>query len=297
MMRKYPREKEEVIKGKVEEAFQYSPRRKQVRIYISPGTKEKCGFLKLGSKQEYELVILNTSQVNYKDVTQGCLFGGVKISYDTSSVLKYITIYPIPAKHDDLLTDTDCFGYVINFMPEKIIVWYTGDTGFSEEMGENFVAIRALLAPLLNISTVSLDNYKGMILLAHIGGFKPDEQYYYRTSVTKAFYKNHLGRLGICKMIECLKPSVCLISEFGEEFTNCRKALTDIFRAQYHPSPVILPADVNCTLRLTLDSNSLPHIEMEVAPNDFVPIQDIKYTEEQDNNSKEWEIKYRRDAG
>ena len=254
MMKKYPKEKEEVIKDKVEDAFQNSPRKKCIQIYVSPGTKEKCGFLKLGSK-EYELIILNTSQVNHEDTVAHCLFGGIKIKYAHDNASKNITVYPIPAKHDDLMTDRDCFGYVVTFMPEKIVLWYTGDTGFSEEIGKHFLKIKELLAPNLEITAEAIDNYKGMILLAHIGGFKPDEQYYYRTNASKAFYKNHLGRLGICAMIECIKPSLCLISEFGEEFADCRKELIDIYQV-YYSGPIILPADVDCKLRLISGSDS-----------------------------------------
>ena len=252
MMKRYRTEKEAVVTEKVEEAFLYSPRRKKLRIYVSPGTKEKCGFLKLGSKQEYEVVTLNTAQVHFENCAQSpflTMSGGVKIDYNGQ---KEIVIYPIPAIHNDLMTDSDCYGYVIQFLPENNILWYTGDTGFNEEVKEKFTAIKNGL------------NCNGMVLLAHIGGFKPDEQYYYRTNASKAYYKTHLGRLGLCQLIECLEPKVCLVSEFGEEFKDCRKKLIDIFKSVYTDC-CIFPVDVGFVLKLgaeTEDTATNPKYEI-----------------------------------
>ena len=290
IMNKYPKYEEEFILNKVEEAFRHSPRRKRIHIYVSPGTKEKCGFLKLGSN-EYELTILNTSQVNYDDTNSNSLFGGIKLSYYPYNDSKHITVYPIPAKHDDLMTNRDCFGYVTVFAPEKVTLWYTGDTGFSEEIGKHFSTIRNMLAPHLGFEYPNMDDYKGMILLAHIGGFKPDEQYYYRTNASKAFYKGHLGRLGICKMIECIKPSLCLISEFGEEFSDCREGLIEIFQ-RYYPNSVILPADIDCQLRLKSNPTSITDFLMNVENEGFVDIRHVAFNEEPDSKTSEWKIKY-----
>ena len=288
MMKKYPKKDESEIKEKVEQAYQYSPRRKRLRIYVSPGAKEKCGFLKLGSKQEYEVITLNTRQVNYKDDLATFLNGGVKIPYDVD---KYIDVYPIPAKHDDLMTDVDCFGYVVSFMPEKKLLWYTGDTGFIEEHEQELSHIRDLLVLNFGFQPQNMSQYKGMILLAHIGGFKPDEQYYYRSNSKKAFYKYHLGRLGLCKLLECLTPAVCLISEFGEEFEGCRKDLVDIYNSSYTDS-IILPADIGLIVRFNDNNITQADFDVEISKDIYAEIGNVAFVEEPDAETKEMIIKF-----
>jgi ribonuclease BN (tRNA processing enzyme) len=247
LMKKFPKEQSAVLANKVEEAFKNSPRRKLLNIYVSPGAKEKCGFLKLGSRQDYKITVLNTQQV---DLTS--LAGGVKIDYGDEK--KHINIFPILAKHDDLMTDNACFGYVVRFLPENITICYTGDTGFSEELEKEYG----------KITVRKLNNNKGLILLAHIGGFKPEERYYYRTNESKAFYKTHLGRLGLCKLMECLNPDISLISEFGEEFENCREAFADILRNHYTKKP-IFPVDIGFVMSIGFDhTNNKANLQIEV---------------------------------
>jgi ribonuclease BN (tRNA processing enzyme)/tetratricopeptide (TPR) repeat protein len=294
MMSKYPHKSFDEINTKVDEMYINSPRRKIFRIYVSAGTKEKCGFLKLGSKTDYELVILNTeqAQVGVKSFAPNKRLqipGGVDISYGNKEYGdKWVTIYPIPAKHDDTMTDRDCYGYVIRFHHDNTIIWYTGDTGFSEELQTHYIAMNNYLG-----------QNKQTILLAHIGGFKPNEQYYFRTDATKAYYPNHLGRLGLCKIFECIKPDVLLVSEFGEEFRNCRADLVKIFKKTYMNtsfSTVILPLDVGFTLDFRQAPKSIEaHYQLIVLTNNKetpeIPINQCAFSEE-DIPPEECYIKY-----
>ena len=281
MMRKFPDAIKEVLEKKVDEAFLNSPRRKHINIFVSPGAKEKGGYLKLGSSQEYSLITLNTTQV---DLTKPS--GGVIIHYGCD---QRIEVFPVPAKHYDLMTDSDCFGYLIHLIPEEVALYYTGDTGFSDDIEKNYSAINRSI------------HTRGLVLLAHIGGFKQDEQFYYRTNEPKkAFYKTHLGRLGVSKMIECIRPTVCLLSEFGEEFAGCRKDLAEIYSEYYKPEGTfILPVDVGFVIDLCpyLDSNNkyyfnimaknaLNHNEAAIP----TPIANVKCEEKEEN--KEWMLGY-----
>ena len=287
VMRKHPYEKKETINSMVDDIFLHSPRRKRLQIFINPGVKEKCGFLKLNSR-DYDLTILNTKQVNYNDTSsKDTLFGGIEIGGFEDNVI----VYPIPTRHYDLETERDCFGYVVIFQSERIILWYTGDTGYTEDMGHHFMRIKKMLAHNVGISVEDMSSYEGFILLAHLGGFKPHEQYLYRSNASKAFYDNHLGRLGMCKIIECLKPSVCLVSEFGEEFAGCRKEFADMLHGQY-PKTIFLPVDTGLRIMLKDVQGKAQKALVKTSNNDFTQISEIECLEEPNELTNEWSITY-----
>lgn len=275
-MEKFPKDNIETLALKVDESFKNSPRKKRFNIYISPGAKEKCGFLKFGSRQNYEIIILNTKQVDLSQFT-----GGIKIDYDFD---KEISIFPILAKHDDLMTDNKCLGCIVRFSPGDIIICYTGDTGYGEDLEKEYKKINEIYKRI---------NNNGIILLAHIGGFKPEEQYYYRTDPTKALYKTHLGRLGLCKLIDCLKPDISLISEFGEEFEGCRKTLVNILQ-KYYKQP-IFPMDIGFMMQIGYEAASKKaNLKIRVS-NDTELIDPSKVIYKEKRIGMEYEISYYKD--
>jgi hypothetical protein len=97
---------------------------------------------------------------------------------------------------------------------------------------------------------------RNLVLLAHVGGFKPQEKFYYKRDMEKAYYPHHLGCLGICKVYEDLKPKLLIVSEFGEEFKNIRVNFVDEMKEAYREIdrngnsvvPAIIPADIGLTI-------------------------------------------------
>jgi len=110
---------------------------------------------------------------------------------------------------------------------------YTGDSGWSREIELQYMDIAK------NAKS------KKIVLLAHLGGLKEHEEQYLMGSPDdySHFYPNHLGRLGLCKLISSLKPNICIISEFGEELLGHRDKLAEIYQT-YYPETIFLPADI-----------------------------------------------------
>ncbi len=153
-----------------------------------------------------------------------------------------LKITAIKAKHDDLLSDRDSLGFIICY--GSFVLVYTGDTGYSPEIEKQYREIHEKYCK------------SDIVLLAHIGGFKEyEKKFVYSRNVEynrKSFYKNHLGRLGLAKMVEVLKPNICVISEFGEEFRNKRIKLSNIFQEVYGVDTFFIPADIG--LRINADN-------------------------------------------
>lgn len=80
---------------------------------------------------------------------------------------------------------------------------YTGDTGF-HGMSEVYENIKKEYAN------------KKIALIANIGGFKRAKVSYKKNNnIENCYYFNHLGRIGLAKLVEVLQPDLCIISEFG----------------------------------------------------------------------------------
>ena len=112
---------------------------------------------------------------------------------------------------------------------------YTGDTGWSDNIEKQY---KKVLKKCKN---------KYILLIAHIGGFKEKEMKYLshkRKEREKYLYNNHLGRIGLTRLNEILKPDVCLISEFGEEFKGYRIKLAEIYQDAFENEITYLPADI-----------------------------------------------------
>ncbi len=203
----------------VEDEFKKSKRRKEIDLYITLSVFKKfIGLFELISKTDYRIhTIENGSQLNVAD---------------------NISIEIIGAKHFDIISDRDSTGMVIKYNGVAII--YTGDTGWSKEIEKQYQ----------QIAEVYKSEYK--LLVAHLGGFKEYEQYYKTGgSDYDCFYKNHLGRLGLAKINEIIKPDICFISEFGEELKGHRIEIANIFNKAFKDKTTFfLPADIGLTLNI-----------------------------------------------
>jgi tetratricopeptide (TPR) repeat protein len=189
-----------------------SSRRKTLDLYITKSVDKKFGgMLNLYSKADYSCHIVEKGD-------EKTLLGGM---------LKVKIIY---ANHNDIISDRDSVGFVFDF--DDTILIYTGDTGWCGEIEAQYQSI--------------FKEYDGkhIVLLAHLGGFKEYENKYLSPDEKgKCFYINHLGRLGLGKLVSILKPQLCFISEFGEELRKHREELVEIYHSIFTQT-FFLPADI-----------------------------------------------------
>lgn len=203
-------------------------------------------------------------------------------------------VHIIKADHSDLFKKGSSLGFVFEF--EKTALVYTGDTGWIG-IRDTYKKIKSDL------------NDKEIILLSHIGGFKDTEvrildeddndedicqdceEEKDNKDVEKAYYKDHLGRLGLVEINEVLKPKICIISEFGEEFkynrVNMAKILNKVFE-DAKPSTKFIPADIGLTINL--ESTEIEGIKEIDTDNqrrvyDKIPVENISSGEYKKGNS------------
>lgn len=245
-------EDREHIEKKAKQIFLNSNRRKHIKIYMSASTYTKYApMLTLYKKSEYDIIILKPN-----DLVE---FG------DTDK--EEIKVTAIEAKHNDLISDRDSLGFVVEY--QNMLVIYTGDTGYDVNIENQYKNLKRRYRK------------KSIVLLAHFGGVKEYEKSFDASkdlnSNQKAFYKNHLGRLGLAKLIETLNPKICIISEFGEEFRKSRKKLTKIYQEIYK-NTFFIPADIGLCLDTNNKINLIDYvnIEQKIIKKNFY---DIKYAE------------------
>jgi tetratricopeptide (TPR) repeat protein len=100
-----------------------------------------------------------------------------------------------------------------------------------------------------------LDNlhtyYSGAnLLIAHLGSLEEKE-----LNINKKFkerlYKNHLGFIGCYQLIREAKPKLAIISEFGEELSNHRKDIAELYHNRLQGEGITcLPGDTNMKIQL-----------------------------------------------
>jgi len=194
---------------------------KNITFYITTGTfKKYAGFFNLKKISNYKIVCIDSEHYEDKDSEPIIKIGDVGVKV-------------IKAKHDDIISDSTAVGFC--FEQGDFVLIYTGDTGFWD-MQEEYKKLA--------------DRYseKSITLVANIGGFKRSEMSYSQNNdIEKHYYKNHLGRLGLAKLAEIIKPKLCIISEFGSEFDGGhRRKIADIFNSVYNGKigTYFLPADI-----------------------------------------------------
>ncbi len=211
--------KKEDVENKVNK--RYSESKKVITLYITSGTFKKfASFFALKKSINYKVIIIDA------EITNTIEIDGLRINV-------------IRASHDDIMSDNSSVGFCFEYGEFALV--YSGDTGILE-IEEFYENLKTKL------------NNKKIALLANIGGFKDSEKMYYNGAPNKKeiFYKNHLGRLGVARLVEILSPSLCIISEFGEEFSGYRIEIAKIFQEIYKDT-VFLPADIGLKLNTNME--------------------------------------------
>ena len=190
-----------VTLDEINEVFLISEKRKTLDIFMTASTfKKSIGLFELFNKNDYKIHLVEANgKLEFKEIP-------VKV---------------LKAKHHDIVSD--CFSVGFAFYLKDTVLIYTGDTAWNFEIENQYKELADEIK----------SKYK--ILIAHIGGFKEYEDSYlnYGYSGYNAFYKNHLGRLGIGKLNETLQPDIYLMSEFGEEIKGSRIKLCEIYENAY----------------------------------------------------------------
>lgn len=155
-----------------------------------------------------------------------------------------ITVEVLKAYHNDIISDNHSLGFMMSM--ENSLLIYTGDSGYRKELEIEYEELKVR------------NSKKDIILLAHFGGIKPEESKFYRSkeNYEKAFYKNHLGRLGLANLIRILKPKMCIVSEFGDEFRKARIEICNIFGQVYNKTR-FFPADIGLSINAKFEINSI----------------------------------------
>ncbi|MCX6245878.1 MAG: hypothetical protein NTU98_14385 [Bacteroidetes bacterium] len=202
-----------ITEPEIERAFlEKSPRRKIIQFFLTKSVVKKfSGMLNSYASEDYI----------YHTIEEG----------DEKEIIKdLVKVKMIFAAHDDIISDRDSLGFIFYFQDNVLV--YTGDTGWNEKIEQQYKEERKSLKD------------KKIILLCHMGGFKSEENRYFEPKQRSvSFYLQHLGRLGLGKLIITLKPDLCIISEFGEELKNFREKICDVYQKVF-PDTKFLPADI-----------------------------------------------------
>jgi len=168
-----------------------------------------------------------------------------------------VLIFPLHAKHEPL-SDVSV-GFLIKPANKSHCIIYTGDTGWVEPgittgSHDDVVQIGEQYSMLFSDIYLKTRDTKGKtVLIAHLGGFRDSEhEYIEHYDNIQTYYKNHLGRLGVARLIDVLKPDICILSEFGEEFKGLRADLSIILNEEF--STPVIPADIG--LRVQISNNN-----------------------------------------
>lgn len=233
--------KQNKITGKeIEDRFDKSGRRKIIDIFMPQSVFKKYGGLfDLFKRSDYHLHIIEKGRTDI-ELQPGC-----KLKMDV-----------LGANHFDIISDCSSIGIVLH--TDKSAIVYTGDTGWNTEIEKEYCKV------------AEKTKNKKSVLIAHLGGFK-EYEYEYATyvlanntsAIEKSYYKNHLGRIGVAKVAEIIKPELCLISEFGEEFKEHRQEIAEIYNNAFNnernvddaQSVKFLPADIGLVYYLEDNTN------------------------------------------
>lgn len=197
---------------------------KKIKLYMNLGSFKKfAGYFDLSNPEESfyleDIVILNAHQL-------------VAIDED-------VDLFTTRTQHHEMITRDYALGFTFRFRFENTaprVVKFTSDTGWNEDIEQ---------ANKDASSHFRMDSPD--ILLAHIGSVKKKELKYRVTHSIKenseCLYKYHLGLLGTALMQHFWKPTLLLISEFGEEMNAVRERIAEVIGKHFKQN--VFATDLN----------------------------------------------------
>ena len=135
----------------------------------------------------------NTRMLYWQDIQAERYDGEVLQSVKTASIGKNLKITSVEGRHSEMPVS----GYIFTTPLGKLA--YTGDTEFFPELAELYKGSDILW---MNMNTLGLDSMRDT------EGYVPDEV---------AYVRNHLGYVGVCKLIDMVRPKTAIISHFGSQ--------------------------------------------------------------------------------
>lgn len=207
---------------------------KKIHLYLNLGTFKKfSGYFDLSNptSKDYikEITLLNKHQL-------------IKIEDS-------IEVFTTQCKHHEMITNEYALGFTFRFnlgKEETSSIKFTCDTGWSTEI-ENKNRLQGLEFGIEKIDA----------LIVHIGSIKEKELKYnvqmslQRNENQNKLYENHLGLIGCVAEIDFWKPTLVLLSEFGEELDAIRDKIAS--RLDNQLKTPVFPTDLN----FRVDLNSL----------------------------------------
>ena len=178
---------------------------KQIDVYLNLGSfKKYAAFFDL-SREKYPNYI--------KDLVLMDSYNQYNIPKDNFN--SDLIIITNGTQHHEMITSKYALGFIIK-CGDKYLK-FTGDTGWNDDIEDKNVEFYE------SISLPPID-----IMIPHIGSVEENEFKFDRTKTlrenraSEVFYHNHLGLLGCICMIQKYKPTLVVVSEFGEELKNIR---------------------------------------------------------------------------
>ena len=188
---------------------EFKSKRKRIDLFLNAGTFKKYGgWLSLKREEIDKIYILNSS--------------------DEIKLTPNLSLKVTKAKHNEIIDNEYCVGLIFSYNDNNII--FTSDTEWDENIGNQY------------------KNLNNPLLIPHIGTISRKEaDYLSGKPMNECIYSNHLGLIGVTKMIDAVNPIFTVISEFGEEIKErikiCNK-IESIFQSK------IIPADIGLTIAL-----------------------------------------------
>lgn len=157
----------------------------------------------------------------FEEVKTARFDGKIVCSQPHTKIIPQIGIHATEARHGGTL--------VAGFVIETDIgqIGYTSDTQYFKELSGCFTGVDFLW---MNMNTLSLDG-----MLTDGGHFTGDIQPVH----------NHLGYVGVCKLIEEVRPKTAIISHFGAQLLGQRVAIEAALRARFAPLGVTVHCPAN----------------------------------------------------
>ncbi|MHC1713600.1 MAG: MBL fold metallo-hydrolase [Solidesulfovibrio sp.] len=173
---------------------------------------------------------------------------------------KNLKITILNAYHNEIVSRKHSVGLYINIAngtpPDAICrsILLTSDTSlFPQKIKQNRYVVDTTKKEIWE--TYPLRDEDGNIrnridlLISHLGSIKESE--FQKEVPEEALYLNHLGIIGTVRVIAEIKPTLAVISEFGEEFSSIREPVAELTRQCLkqiqRPDDVaitVLPADI-----------------------------------------------------
>jgi hypothetical protein len=94
-----------------------------------------------------------------------------------------------------------------------------------------------------------------------------------------AFYKHHLGRLGLPRIVQILKPEICILSEFGEEFRHKRLELAEICNDLFK-STKFFASDIKFAINSKKEIKAITDLT-DIGNRKFIPYKEVLTCESQ----------------